>query len=61
MHGFARVQFINGSDIHVNATSFPVSVGVSSSFNRSLWGDVGGVVGRRRAALRTPTSTGSTP
>ena len=46
MHGFARVQFINGSDIHVNATSFPVSVGVSSSFNRSLWKEVGGVVGR---------------
>ena len=46
VHGFARVQFINGSDIHVNATSFPMSIGVSSSFNKSLWGEVGSVVGR---------------
>ena len=46
VHGFARVQFINGSDTHVNATSFPMSIGVSSSFNKSLWRDVGAVVGR---------------
>ena len=46
VHGFARVQFINGSDTHVNATSFPMSIGVSSSFNKTLWHEVGGVVGR---------------
>eukprot|EP01048_Picozoa_sp_COSAG05_P014161 COSAG05_NODE_1578_length_4501_cov_2.007269_3_plen_236_part_00 len=46
VHGFARVQFINGSDTHVNATSFPMSIGVSSSFNRTLWNAVGGVIGR---------------
>ena len=46
VHGFARVQFINGSDTHVNATSFPMSIGVSSSFNKTLWREVGAVVGR---------------
>ena len=46
VHGFARVQFVNGSDIHVNATSFPMSIGVSSAFNKTLWREVGAVVGR---------------
>ena len=45
VHGFARVQFGNGSDIHVNATSFPMSIGVASAFNKTMWKTVGAVVG----------------
>jgi beta-glucosidase-like glycosyl hydrolase len=45
VHGFARVQ-VNGKDYHVSATSFPMSIGMASSFNRSLWTEVGAVVGR---------------
>ena len=50
MHGFARVQNGTHGDIHVNATSFPMVVGMAASFNRTLWRQIGEVVGSEARA-----------